>query len=149
MAMKAYPPLSQRRAMRLTSASSSPRCGVKRAVVISTLFVFFATAAFDAQSQTVYNDAGISMGVRYYIHNGWCGASTEALVDCETVAANSTFGLPIGAFEFLQGVKVQCFNCANADAASTGCPSGYYEFQCNSTWYYVRQNGDDVTIDEL
>ena len=118
-------------------------------MVISTLFGFFATAAIEAQSQTVYNDAGISMGVRYYIHNGWCGASWEVLFDCETIVANSTFGLPIGAFEFLHSLKVQCGNCANADVASTGCPSGYYEFQCNSTWYYVRQNGDDVTIDEL
>lgn len=135
----------------VVAPKGSPRTWSNSAILssIGCCATVLTLSILNARGQTIYNDAAIDVGVRVIIENGFCGFSSPVSDGCVFVDANSTYPLGLGAFEFLLATKVRCFDCGNGDVGSTGCPSGYYEFQYGSTWYYVRQNGDDLTIDEL
>jgi hypothetical protein len=100
---------------------------------------------------TTNNQANVSFGVHYQIHNGNCTSSSVVLDTCVTVAANSLYTLVLGPGEFLLGTKIKCVDCGAGNpyvSSSTSCPESRERFKCGDIRYYVHHVGNVVTIDE-
>jgi hypothetical protein len=102
-----------------------------------------------ALAQVVYNNANISMGVVLHIYNGTCPTGSLVSADCVDIPANDTYSIPLNSGDYLRRAVVRCLDCTTSDETGTGCPGSSEEFQCGPTDNYIRQDGNDVYIDEL
>lgn len=110
----------------------------------------FGAALPGAHAQLI-NNANVSFGVHYQIHNGNCTSSSVVTDTCVTVPANSTYPLTLVPGEFLLGTKIKCVDCGAGNpyvSSSTSCPESRERFKCGDIRYYVHHVGNLVTIDE-